>query len=260
MNLYNYQHLNSISVDIIMPNYNKDKFIKYSINSVISQTFSNWNLFIIDDNSNDQSKKIIKSFDNNKIKKIYLPKNKGVAFCRNLGIRLSKSKYITFLDSDDYWTSNKLEEQIFFMDKNNYDFTYTNYTPFFLEKNDKILKKEIILPKYFNYEKFLNNTSIIMSSMILKRSIIGLKKFPKVKICEDYAFKCKILKSGIIATKLNKNLTFYQISKNSLQSNNLRNVYWVWHINKKYNRLTFFKNLKSLIFIIISSIRRYGNK
>ena len=107
MNLYNYQHLNSISVDIIMPNYNKDKFIKYSINSVISQTFSNWNLFIIDDNSNDQSKKIIKSFDNNKIKKIYLPKNKGVAFCRNLGIRLSKSKYITFLDSDDYWTSNK---------------------------------------------------------------------------------------------------------------------------------------------------------
>ena len=123
MNLYNYQHLNSISVDIIMPNYNKDKFIKYSINSVISQTFSNWNLFIIDDNSNDQSKKIIKSFDNNKIKKIYLPKNKGVAFCRYLGIRLSKSKYITFLDSDDYWTSNKLEEQIFFMDKNNYDFT-----------------------------------------------------------------------------------------------------------------------------------------
>ena len=73
-------------VDVILPNYNKENFLEESINSVLNQTYTNWNLFIIDDNSNDQSKKIIKSFDNNKIKKIYLPKNKGVAFCRNLGI------------------------------------------------------------------------------------------------------------------------------------------------------------------------------
>jgi len=260
MNLHNYQHLNGISVDIIMPNYNKDKFIKDSINSVISQTYNNWNLIIIDDNSNDESKKIISSYENDKIKKIYLSKNKGVAFCRNLGVRLSKSQYVAFIDSDDYWSSNKLKEQISFMDKNNYDFTYTNYIPFILKNNNKILKKEIVLPEFFNYEQFLCNTSIIMSSVILRKSIIGLKKFPKVKICEDYSFKCKILKKGIIATKINQNLTFYQISKNSLQSNNFRNVYWVWHINKKYNRLTFFKNLKSLLFIIISSIKRYGIK
>ena len=173
---------------------------------------------------------------------------------------MSNSKYVSFLDADDYWSVNKLKKQIFFMEKFNYKFTYSNYTPFNTKNNIKIFKKQIISPTLFNYEEFINNTSIGMSSVILKRSIIKTTRFRKFKICEDYSFKCKILKKGIIATKINQNLTFYQISKNSLQSNNFRNVYWVWHINKKYNRLTFFKNLKSLLFIIISSIKRYGIK
>ena len=88
MNLYNYQHLNSISVDIIMPNYNKDKFIKYSINSVISQTFSNWNLFIIDDNSNDRTqfeiKYLKKKYKN--VTYIFRKKRLGVGYDNKVGL------------------------------------------------------------------------------------------------------------------------------------------------------------------------------
>ena len=247
-------------VDIILPNYNKDKYLEECINSIISQTYDNWKLYIIDDDSKDNSKKIINKFKNSNIINTFLYKNKGVAFCRNLGIRLSNSKYISFIDSDDYWTQTKLEEQIAFMEKFNHVFTFTDYTSFVVKNDSKILEKKIVTPDSFNYDQFINNTSISMSSIIIRRSILGTIKFPSVDICEDYSFKCELLKKGNIAVKCDQNSMFYRISKNSLQSNKFKNLYWVWNINKKYNQLTFIKNLKSLLCIIISSIKRYGIK
>jgi len=252
---------NNPQVDIILPNYNKGKFIEETINSIIRQTYKNWNLFIIDDSSKDDSKSIISNYKKEKnINIIYLSKNMGVAFCRNLAMRLSNSKYISFIDSDDYWTEDKLKKQIFFMEKFNYTYTYTDYTPFIFKDNKKIFKKKIIAPTSFNYSKFINNTSIGMSSMIISRSIIKNIRFKKIKICEDYLFKCKILKRGNLAFRLNDNTMFYRISEGSLQSNKLRNLFWVWRINKIYNQLSFFKNLKSVIFIAINSIKKYGIK
>jgi len=247
-------------VDIILTNYNKGNFINEAINSVINQTYANWKLIIIDDCSQDKSKKILANYKNDKIKMVFLSKNKGVAFCRNLGIRLSNSKYISFLDADDYWSKNKLLEQISFMEKFDYSFTYTDYTPFIEKKNKKIFKKKITSPDSFNYNQFIKNTSIGMSSMVIKRSIMKTVRFRKLKICEDYLFKCEILKKGYTAKKFNQNTTFYRISKNSLQSNKLRNIYWVWHINKNYNHLSFYNNLESLLFIAINSIKKYGIK
>ena len=248
-------------VDVIMPNYNKGRFLNESINSVIKQEYKKWNLFIIDNCSEDDSKKVLKSFEGkfNKINIIYLSKNMGVAFSRNFGIRISNSEYVSFLDSDDYWSSNKLIDQINFMVKYNNVFTYTDYTPFISKNNNKIFKKRIIAPDGLNYEQFINNTSIATSSMIIKRSFIGRTKFPRVTL-EDYAFKCKVLKKKCTAVKSKNNSTFYRISRNSLSSNKFRNIYWIWYINKKYNKLSLVKRLKSLFLISISSIKRYGLK
>ena len=100
---------NKSSVDIIMPNYNKAKFLEEAINSVLFQTFKNWHLYIIDDHSTDNSGEIIDKFSNIKnVTIIKLQKNKGQAFCRNYAMRISKSKYISFIDSDDIWKNNKL--------------------------------------------------------------------------------------------------------------------------------------------------------
>ena len=84
--------------------------------------------------------------------------------------------------------------------------------------------------------------------MLIKRSKIGLNKFLNTKICEDYFFKCKLLKSCKIANNLSENLTLYRISRNSLQSNKFKNLYWVWYINRRYNKMNFFKNIISLFF------------
>ena len=127
-------------VDIIVPNFNKCEYVHESINSVINQTFTNWNLILVDHYSTDNSRKIIAKFRNiDKLNVIFLQKNKGVSFSRNLAIRYSKAKYISFLDSDDIWAPSKLENQINFMEKNNYDFTYTNYVPFTSENEKKKL-------------------------------------------------------------------------------------------------------------------------
>ena len=247
-------------IDIILPNYNKDEFLEETINSIISQTYNNWKLFVIDDNSQDNSRKILENYKNKNIKIIYLRKNKGVSFCRNLGIRISDSKYISFIDSDDLWSQDKLQEQISFMEKFNYDFTYTDYSPFILRNNEKFYKKKVITSNFFTYGQFLNNTSIGMSSVIIKRSAIGYTRFKKLRICEDYLFKCDLLKKNITARKFNQNTMFYRIVKNSLQSSKFRNLYWIWYINKKYNKLTILNNLKSILFITISSMKRYGIK
>jgi|TARA_B110000967_G_C18742182_1_gene488320 teichuronic acid biosynthesis glycosyltransferase TuaG len=248
-------------VDIILPNYNKEFFLEETINSVINQSYNNWKLLIIDNCSTDNSKKIIQKFTKNKkINIIYLKRNKGVSFTRNLGIRLSSSKYISFLDSDDLWTANKLEDQISFMEKNSYNFTYTDYTPFFIKNKIKKFKKKIIAPDFFSFETFINDTSISTSSMIMLRNIVKTTKFPKAATLEDFPFKCKILKKIELAKKFNQNTVFYRITENSLTSNKFKNLFWLWKINKNYNKLNFFKNFKSLFLISINSLKKYGYK
>ena len=251
----------NVKVDIILPSYNKEHYIEETINSVLKQSFIEWKLIIIDNCSSDNSKKIINNFEAHpKIDVIYLEKNMGASFSRNLGIRKSNSKYIAFIDADDLWGSEKLKNQINFMEKNKLHFTYTDYTPFIEINKKKFFKKEINTPNTFDYEKFINNSSIGTSSMIISRELVGLIKFPKVKTLEDFSFKCQILKKIKFAIKYEENSTFYRITKNSLTSNKFKNLYWLWIINKRYNKLGNIKNLKSLISISINSLKKYGFK
>ena len=253
--------MEKFNIDIILPNYNKSNYLEEAINSVLDQTFKNWHMYIIDDNSKDDSWKIIKKFSSlNNVKSIKLSKNMGPSFCRNYGMRISKSKYISFIDSDDTWKSNKLEKQINFMEKNNLDFTYTDYTPFFQTNKKKNYKQRTFLKDTFNFNTFIKNSSINTTTMIIRRSILGTTRFKKIKLMEDYLFKCKLLKKNNIAKKLNDDLALYRILNKSRSSQRLKNIFWLWKINKNYNKLSFFTNLMSIIYITINSIKKYGLK
>ena len=247
-------------VDVIVPNYNKAEFLEEAINSVIAQTYKNWHLYIVDGHSTDNSQQIINKFSNLKnVTNVNLNKNNGPAFGRNYGMRISKSKYIAFLDSDDSWFKDKLEKQIYFMEKNNLNFTYTDYTPFFEENGKKKFRKATHLKDYFDYKTFIKNTSINTTTMIISRSILGSHRFRKVKL-EDYLFKCKLLKCNNIARKLDESLAFYRILNKSRSSQKLKNIRSLWHINKNYNKLNFCQNIMSIFFISINSIKKYGIK
>jgi teichuronic acid biosynthesis glycosyltransferase TuaG len=242
-------------IDIILPNYNSYKFIEETIKSVKKQDYSHWKLTIVDDNSDQKTKKILKKIlKNKKIQVYWLKKNRGAGFCRNYAIKKTKSPYIAFIDSDDIWKKNKLKNQINFMKKNDYSFSYTNYQTFGKRE------KSIIPPLSFNYSSFIRNTSISTSTMMVKRKDIKNIKFTNTKICEDYYFKCKLLKKVNYAYCLNKFLTKYRVRSDSLQSSNFKNFFWIWKINKKYNKLNFLDNFFSLLNISFNSIKKYGGK
>ena len=149
---------------------------------------------------------------------------------------------------------NKLKNQIEFMLRNKLKFVYSNYETFGLKN------KKIDCPLKFSYLSFTKNTSIATSTMIIKRNIVGNAKFTNTKICEDYYFKCKLLKKVKYAHCLSEYLTKYRIRKDSLQSSNLRNFYWIWKINKNYNKFNIIDNFISLLFISINSLKKYGGK
>jgi teichuronic acid biosynthesis glycosyltransferase TuaG len=245
-------------VDIIIPVYNSQKFIKKTIKSVFRQTFKNWKLIIIDDASTDNTKKIVdkiceKIKDRRKIIILKNNINKGQAFSRNRGLKHSKSKFVTFLDSDDFWDKNKLKKQIKFMLSNNYDFTYTDYI---IIKNNQ--KKKIIVPDSYNYKRFIYNSSINTCTMVLKKKIIKNIYFKNLRFSEDYFFKCQLLRKGHIAYKCPGPYAYYLLRKDSLQSNRLSVFFSFWTINKNLNKMNFLQNVTSIFYVIINSLKKYG--
>ena len=243
-------------VTIILPNYNSSKTIVATINSILKQSYKNWELIIVDDCSDKKTRNIFLRYKKiKKIKIIFSKKNMGAGHSRNLAIKKSNSYYLAFIDSDDLWKKNKLKMQIDFMQNNNYDFTYTHYETF--NYNKKVIKT-IKTPRKFNFKSFVKNTSIATSSIIVERNLSGRTKFSNTKICEDYYYKCQLLKKTGNAYCFPHYLLQYQIRENSLQSNRLKNLYWMWRINRDSNHFNFIRNLSSIFFISINSLKKYG--
>ena len=248
---------NNSIVHIILPVYNSKDFILDTLNSIIHQTYKNWRLVLIDDNSNDGTSELITDFINNKISKkkivfIKNNKNKGQAYSRNLALKYCNSEYVAFIDSDDLWEKNKLKKQIKYMIDYGYSFTYSDYKT--LKKNKiKIIKT----PIFFDYKSFIKNTSIATSTMILKKKILNNISFSNLKLCEDYYLKCQILKSNN-AYKCPGIYSYYRVRDNSLQSNRLKVLLAVWNINKNLNNMNYVSNLKSIFFITCNSLKKYA--
>ena len=146
------------------------------------------------------------------------------------------------------------------MEQNDYVFTYSDYTSFFDKNGKKKIIKRTRLKDSFNFETFIRNSSINTTTMIISRSILGTRRFKKIGLLEDYLFKCKLFKSNFSAKKLDEDLAFYRILSTSRSSKRLKNVFWLWHVNRKYNKLKFLENILSIFFISINSIKKYGIK
>ena len=144
------------------------------------------------------------------------------------------------------------------MQRNNYEFTYTGYTAF--KESDLGYRKEIIPPDNFGFKDFIKNTSIATSSMMIRKSVIKDIKISDSPIFDDFNFKCQILRKVGYAFCLNKNLLLYRIRNKSLSQDKIKNIIWLWKINKSFNSLSFFENLSSILSISINSLKKYGLK
>lgn len=233
-------------VSIIMPSYNAANFIAASIQSVIEQTYSNWELLITDDCSKDDTINIIKKFQeiDNRIQLFSTGKNSGAAAARNISLQNATGKYIAFLDSDDIWVSNKLETQLKFMIEKNIAFSFSSYSV--MKEDGTPTGNTINVPKVIGYHGYLRNTIIGCLTVIIDREKTGNFLMPNIKTSEDMALWLNIMKRGYKAWGLQIPLAQYRVVSNSLTSKKWKEAKYVWkvyreieHINPIYSTICF---------------------
>lgn len=246
-------------ISIIVPVYNASKFIVDTLNSVINQSYKNWELILVDDLSTDNSVKIIQEYQKNNsnfnIKLIKLEKKGLSAGARNKGIEEAKGRYITFLDADDIWIETKLEKQVEFMNQNKCAFSFTGYE--FADKNLKPLGKVAKVPNKLDYNNALKNTIIWTTTVMFDTKLISkeLIYMPNVK-SEDTATWWSILKQGYVAYGLNEVLAYYRRSNGTLSSNKIEAIRRIWNLYRNVEHLSLFKSIYCFIFYVINTVKK----
>lgn len=242
-------------VSIIVPAYNCARFIQETIATVVAQTYSNWEMIIVNDMSKDNIQEVVSKCGDKRVKLVNLSKNSGAAVARNTGIEAANGKYIAFLDADDLWKKEKLEKQVEFLKQNQYAFSFTGYE--FADETGKGNGKIVKVPAKMEYKDALKNTTIFTSTVMFDMEKIDKEqiKMPTVK-SEDTATWWKILKSGYTAYGLNESLSYYRRSQGTLSSNKLEAIRRIWNLYRNVEKLNIIKSLYNFSFYAINAVRR----
>ncbi|MCF2848665.1 glycosyltransferase [Pseudoalteromonas sp. ACER1] len=225
-------------VSVIMPTYNAESYLAESINSVIAQTYNNWELLITDDCSTDDTVAIAKKYadSDSRVKLFIQPQNQGAGAARNNSIMNAKGKYIAFLDADDLWLPEKLEKQVAFATKNNYAFTYTSYQKF---SNGKV-STVVHPPKSTTYSKLMYSNVIGCLTAMYDAEKLGKKYMPLIRKRQDMGLWLDILKETPAAYCLKEPLAYYRVGV-GMSANKIKILSYQWRFYRDVAKLNFFR-------------------
>lgn len=210
-----------------MPSYNTGKYIAETIESVLVQTYKDWELIIVDDCSTDDTDEVVKKYLSDKrIEYLKNSHNSGAAVSRNRALREAKGKWIAFLDSDDLWMPEKLEKQIDFMEKNDYHFSYTNYEE--IDEKSVPNGRFVTGPKHITKQGMYNYCWPGCLTVMFDKGIVGLIQIADIKKNNDYAMWLKVCQKADCYL-LNKCLAKYRKSrKGSVSTHSIKTMIG-WH-------------------------------
>ena len=172
-------------VSIVMPSYNTERFIKHTIESVLAQSYPNWELIIVDDCSTDNTDAVVTPYlIDERIRYIKNEINSGAAVSRNRALKEAKGRWIAFLDSDDLWEPQKLEKQLNFMREHGYAFSYTDYM---IQLNGVWLPYVYTGPREINRRKMYDYCYFSTITVMYDRDVIGLIQIENLRKNNDYA-------------------------------------------------------------------------
>ena len=245
------------SVTIVIPYKDNLEYLFAALKSVFKQTYKNFKIIIIYDNENKSDLYKIKNFLKIKRNQKYLSlkiivnkTNLGAGYSRNLGIKNSNTKYVAFLDADDLWVKNKIKFQIDFMEKYNLVFSHSSY--FVINSKNKIISNRMAKSKiYFN--ELIRSCDIGLSTVILNLNFLKKNNyyFPKIKTKEDFVLWLKIAKKITLLRGLNRKLSYYRKTKNSLSSNKFVSLINGYKVYRNYMN---FSQIKSIYYLLILSL------
>jgi teichuronic acid biosynthesis glycosyltransferase TuaG len=237
-------------ISVIIPYYKKKEYIATSINSVLKQSYKNFELIIIYDDSNHEDLVILNNLKkkDKRIKIFINKKNIGAGLSRNKGIKLSKGKLIAFLDSDDLWLRNKLKKQIFFMKQKKIKISHTSY--YIINYNNKIIGQR--KAKDLSHKQLLKSCDIGLSTIILDKKLFkNNTKFASIKTKEDYVLWLQITQNEKKIYALSDNLTKWRKLDNSLSSSKFQKIKDGYLVYRKYMK---FNQVKSIFYLGLLSV------
>lgn len=248
--------MDSELVSIITPSYNTGDYIAETIKSVVAQTYTNWEMIIVDDCSTDNTDMVVAQFSDNRIRYFKNKKNSGAAVSRNYALREARGRWIAFLDSDDLWMPEKLERQVSFMKKNGYSFSYTNYSV--IDEKSRPMLLTVGGPKKVGKMLMYAYCWLGCLTVMYDARIVGIIQIEDLKKNNDYAIWLKVIKK-VNCYKLNDITSFYRKRTGSISNINyiklIRHHYFLWRYGEKMCVVNaIFFTFVNLLFGVIKKI------
>ena len=246
-------------VSIIMPSYNTAPYISDSIQSVLAQTYGDWELIIVDDCSTDDTDRVVTSFlSDRRIKFFKNERNSGAAVSRNKALQEAKGKWIAFLDSDDLWMPDKLQKQVSFMVENGYSFSYTNYEE--INNDGKRNGIRVTGPKKITKTGMFNYCWPGCLTVMYDMRVVGLVQIADIKKNNDYAMWLKVCRKANCYL-LNETLALYRRGRTGSVSSHSIKTMIGWHYKlyreaEEQNAITsLYNTIRNLLFGLYKKIR-----
>lgn len=247
-------------VSIVVPVYNAASYLEQTVAMVQKQSFTDWELLLVDDGSSDESASMMKRMaeQEERIRLFFQKENGGAARARNTGIREAKGRYLAFLDADDVWKPEKLERELAFLKERQAVFACTSYE--FGDENGVGTGNVVHVPEVLTYRKALSRTVIFTTTVMLDLWKLPreLCRMPEVK-SEDTATWWQILRAGYPAYGLDENLAVYRRPKKSLSSNKFAAMRRIWNLYRKQEKLGVLASAWYFCFWALrATLRRIG--
>lgn len=243
-------------ITVVMPNYNGHRFVEQAIDSVLAQTYRNFELVVVDDCSKDDSLQLIKrkAKSDDRIRIITLEKNVGVANARNIGIGAAKGEYIALLDNDDLWTEDKLERQVAIAEKSA-DIVYCSYD--FIDEQNNEIKKPFIVPQQTNFNKMLASSVISCSTSFIKTELMQAHPFNPEFYHEDYVLWMELLRVCPVAYGDQNVLMHYRQVEGSRSNKKGNAAKERWNIYRKALNLNLIMSTWAFVRYAVNGIKKY---
>jgi len=244
------------SVSIVTPTYNSENFISETIQSILNQSYTNFELIVIDDCSKDNTVEIVKTFSekDSRVNLIQLELNSGAAVARNIGLENSKGRFIAFCDCDDIWFENKLEYQIRFMLEKSIPISFTSYQ--LINEKGVSMNKVINAIDKITYLEYLKNTIIGMSTAMIDTSLVKEFRFENIRTRQDTMLWITLLKRGHVAYGIKEVLVKYTVRSNSISANKFKAASKVWDLYYNMEKMGLFKSSYYFIFYVLNAIKK----